>query len=122
MEQIYLCKLHLICHVILPRTLTLYISVAISPLSLLTRSPSHITTEKRTKDLEERTKVLMKVRQTKAETSKSYRQKKIEAEQREKELIEQARQEAAIKLEAELREKREEKHREAAGNSLHTLS
>ena len=70
--------------------------------------------------MDERAKVLMKVRQTKAETSKSYRQKKIEAEQREKELIEQARQEAAIKLEAELREKREEKHREAAGTSTHT--
>lgn len=70
--------------------------------------------EKRAKDLEERSKALMKVRQTKSETSKTYRQKRIEAEIRENELIEKARQEAAIVLEAELREKREEKSREAA--------
>ena len=70
--------------------------------------------EKRAKDLEERSRTLMRVRQVKTDTNKAYNFKKKEAEEVEVREKESQRQTAAMKLDEELRSKREVKEKEQA--------
>ena len=70
--------------------------------------------QKKANDIEERAQTILAARKVKADATKEYVQKKKEAEIREKEIAEKIREEAAIKLEVELRQHREQKRREAA--------
>lgn len=72
------------------------------------------TKQHRATDLERRANAVMRARQIKAEASKKYRQQSKEKKVKEEELKERAREEAAMKLEVELRERREVSRAEKA--------
>jgi hypothetical protein len=69
--------------------------------------------DKKARDLEERAKTLMRVRQVKSDTNKALSIKKKEAEEREAEAREKEKHYAAMKLDDELRAKREVKRQES---------
>lgn len=69
--------------------------------------------QKKAKELEERALSVLRARQVKAEATKAFVNKKKEAELKEAEALEKKRQAAAVKLEAELQKRREEKKIEA---------
>ena len=70
--------------------------------------------QKRAKDLEDRANSVMRARVVKADANKAYYQNKREAEAREVDAKEKAREVAAIVLNTELSRRREEKRREEA--------
>ena len=70
--------------------------------------------QKKANDIEERAQTILAARKVKADATKEYIQQKKETEIREKEITEKLREEAAIKLEVELRHNREIKRKEAA--------